>query len=197
MSSVFSPSRFLRAVVAGLPLAAAQAGATVWAAPADRPRDYVNLRIGAAAVGELGGRAEICLEVFPLPFLSIEGCGNGSGFLHGEDAPELAHFRTKLRLTSFRRGELFVEPQLGAGFAELQIGQDAPGFHFTGTDRHRLETSGFEGTAALRALLPLSPGWEALAVLSFSVAYLPHAPDLVRPLGAVQPSLSLTVGVGF
>jgi hypothetical protein len=187
----------MRSLVAALFALPAAVQPSLAQAVDDRPRDYVNFRVGATAVGELGGRAEMCLEVSPLPFLSVEGCGNGSGLLHGEDAPEVAHFRAKVRLASLRRGSLWIEPQLGAGFAELQLGRDAPGFHFSGTDPDGLETSGFEGTAAVRTILPLSPSWDAIAVVSFSVAYLPHAPQLARPLAPVQPSLAVSVGVGF
>ncbi len=166
-------------------------------AEADRPRSWVSFRVGGAAGPELGGRSEMCLEVSPLAYLSVEGCGNGSGLWHREDAPEVAHFRVKVRVASVRQGQVVLEPQLGLGFAELQLGEDAPGFHFGSTDPTGVETSGLEGTAALRALVPLSSTFEAVAVLSCSLAYLPHAPDLVRPLSSLQPTLGLSIGVGF
>jgi hypothetical protein len=160
------------------------------------PRDYVNFRVGGGA-NTFGERTEMCLEIAPLRGLSIEGCGNGSGFLHGENAPEIAHFRAKATILSERTSWGWLEPQLGAGFAELQIGEDAGGFQFLGTDETRQSTSGLEGTVALRALIPLSRQFEVIAVIGVSLAYLPYAPQLVTPLDAWQPSMSLSAGVGF
>jgi hypothetical protein len=135
--------------------------------------------------------------VAPLPGLSVEGCGTGSGFLHRDAAPELAHFRAKLRLASRRAGAAWLEPQVGLGFAELQTGADAPGFQFTGTDADRVATSGPELTAALRVLRPMSARWELVATVGLSLAWLPHAGALARPHGELQPSVALSVGAGF
>jgi hypothetical protein len=49
-----------------------------------------------------GRRATLCLELSPHELLSVEACGNGSGFLHREPEPEVAHFRTHFRLTSWK-----------------------------------------------------------------------------------------------
>ena len=177
-------------------LVPAAAGAE--AAP-ERPRDWGNLRVGASG-DLLGGREELCLEVAPLAWLSFEGCGTGSGLLHRDPAPELGHFRAKLRVASRRSRTAWLgwlEPQLAVGFAELQVGEDTPGFHFGGTDPTRTETSGAEVGVALRSLVPLTPRWELVTTVGAYLAWLPHAPELARPMRALQPSFALSVGVGF
>jgi hypothetical protein len=159
------------------------------------PRTYVNLRAG---LGSSSGvrRPEICGEIAPFAFLSVEGCGTGSGFLHRDPDPELAHFRARLRLASVSVGPLWLEPVVGAGFAELQVGEDAPGFRFTDAGSG-VATAGPEIGAALKAVLPLSGGFEAVGVLTLDVAWISHAPELLRPMRRFQPSLGLTAGVGF
>jgi hypothetical protein len=163
---------------------------------AERPAHRANFRLGGSG-DRLGGREEMCLEVAPIAALSVEGCGTGSGFLHRDDLPELAHFRAKLRLASVRTRLAWLEPQVGLGFAELQVGSDSPGFTFTGTDPDGVETSGLEVGVALRALRPLSASTELVVTAGVYLAWLPHAGELIEPQAALQPSASLTVGVGF
>ena len=160
------------------------------------PRHHVNFRAGATG-DDLGARDELCLEVAPIAALSLEGCGNGSGFLHTEPVAELAHFRAKLRVASWATRGVRVEPQVALGFAELQLGEDAPGFDFGGTDAARGSTAGPEAGLWLRALVPLDGGFEGVAAIGVSLAYLAHADALVRPQPAVQPSLGGTFGLSF
>jgi hypothetical protein len=158
----------------------------------DVPVNRVNLRAGASTTAD---RAEICFEAAPVKWLAVEGCGTGSGFLHQDPDPEMAHFRVKARLASWQAGAAWIEPRVGVGFAELQLDEDAAGFQFFGTDG--VSTAGAEGTAAVRALFPAGRGWEFVAELTLSMAYLPYAPDLVRPHSAWQPAAGFTVGVGY
>ncbi|WNZ63622.1 hypothetical protein QEG98_07860 [Myxococcus sp. MxC21-1] len=99
-----------------------------------------------------------------MAFLSVESCGTGSGFLHGDPEPEVAHFRAKLRLASFdvERWGTF-QPFLAGGFAEAQVGRDDPGFQFKGTDRRRVATAGPEGASgcASSARWPRASSWWA------------------------------------
>src|SRR5688572_20839534 len=74
---------------------AAPAPAPALGPPRDVPVNRVNLRVGASSAAE---RAEICFEAAPLPWLAVEGCGTGAGFLHQDPDPEMAHFRVKARL---------------------------------------------------------------------------------------------------
>ncbi|MBZ4414869.1 hypothetical protein [Myxococcus sp. RHSTA-1-4] len=160
-------------------------------------RNFGNLRVGGSTANG-NGRPELCLELSPVSFLSLEGCGTGSGLLHGDPEPEVAHFRTKLRLVSFdKEGWGTLQPFLAAGFAEAQVGRDDPGFQFTGTDARRVATTGPEMGLGLRFLRPLASGFELVGDLNLGMAWLPYGPDLVEPVDTWLPSASLSFGVGF
>jgi hypothetical protein len=159
------------------------------------PRNYGNMRVGGSTANA-NGRPELCLELAPVSFLSFEGCGTGSGFLHHDTSAEVAHFRSKLRVTSFETSWGSFQPLVAAGFAELQVGEDTPGFDFSGTDR-QVATAGPELGLGLRYLRPLSSGFELVGDLSLGAAYFSHAPELVAPRNTWVPSASLTFGIGF
>ncbi len=166
------------------------------AEPPAPARNYANLRVGGST-GNSNNRPEICLELSPLEFLAVESCGTGSGLLHSDPLPEIMHLRGKLRLMSFELAWGTLQPLVAAGFAELQVGEDDTGFQFSGTNANRVSTSGPELGLGLRYLRPVSSGFELVGDLGFSMAWLPHAPELVRPADTLQPSVSLSVGVGF
>lgn len=173
---------------------AEQAAATAESALEGAPRNYGNLRIGASTSSQ---RPTLCLELSPLERLSVEACGNGSGFLHHEAVPELAHFRAHFTLTSWKTPLGWLQPRLSAGFAELQVGEDGSGFYFEGTGPSGVETAGPEVGASLRALLPVSAGFELVGELGLGAAYFHHAPRLLQPQAALQPTASFTLGIGF
>ena len=181
-------------IAASLPLAQARADSVT--AVSEPARNYGNLRIGGGTSTE-EGHADVCLELSPFAFLAIEGCGTGSGFLHHDDATETAHFRSKLRVADFAWQQGRLQPTLSLGFTELQVGEDASGFDFSGTGPHGVETAGPEAGASLRYLRPLGRGLELVGDVSASVAYLPHAPDLVIPHDRVHVTATATLGVGF
>jgi hypothetical protein len=160
------------------------------------PRHYGNLRIGASSATQ-NNRPELCIDLAPLSYLSFESCGTGSGFLHHDPEPELAHFRTKLKVADIPVGNAWVQPQLMAGFAEMQIGEDIPGFNFKDTGTTGVSTAGAEAGASLRTLFPSKGGIEFVTEVSAAAAFLPHAPELNAPQNKVQPSLSISFGVGF
>lgn len=165
--------------------------------PAPTPRDYINLRVGGSTANA-NRRPELCLEISPVAFLSVEGCGTGSGFLHGDPEPEVAHFRAKLRLVSFDSEKWgTLQPFLAGGMAEAQVGEDDPGFQFSGTDARHVSTAGPELGAGLRYLRPLTSGLELVGDFNLGMAWLPHGPELVKPQDTWLPSASLTFGVGF
>ncbi len=159
-------------------------------------RHWGNLRVGGA-MGGGDGRPEICGEFAPLAFLSIEGCGTGAGILHNEPVNQATHFRAKVRLLRLAAGPVLLEPLLGAGMIELQVGRDDAGFRFSDVGPRNVETAGVEAMGALRALLPVGAGFELVSELSFGVGYTPEAPDLVLPMPEVPVFGGLTVGVGF
>ncbi|MDY7233044.1 hypothetical protein [Hyalangium rubrum] len=179
-------------VMAGL--AGAEPAGTVEAEQEAAPRNYGNLRIGASTSAR---RPSLCLELAPLDRISVEGCGTGSGFLHHDPEPEIAHFRAHFRLASWKTSVGWFQPRLSAGFAELQVGEDSGGFHFNGTGPTGVETAGPEVGASLRALLPVAAGVELVGELGMNMAYFRHAPELLRPQRVWHPGASLSVGVGF
>lgn len=163
-------------------------------APELPERDYINLRAGPSTTSR---RPEICMEISPVERLAIEACGTGSGFLHKDPEPEIAHFRAKLNLDGWKTRAGFFHPQVFAGFAELQLGEDDAGFHFAGVGPRGVETAGPEVGGGLRALYPVGAGFELVGALNLSLSWFTHAPDLVVPRAQVQPALSFTVGAGF
>lgn len=161
----------------------------------DTLRHFGNFRIGTSS-GYGEGRPEMCLELSPWQPIAVEACGNGSGFLHREDRPELAHFRARWRILQWTPRNLVVEPHLGAGFAELQIGEDAPGFSF-GRVVGGVSTAGPEAMAALRLLVPLAGGFEMLADLGAGLAVLPAADELIVPQDVHHALAAFSLGIGF
>jgi hypothetical protein len=175
---------------------------TVGAAPVPRAksdglRTYVNLRAGVSAQSAGTGRANLCLETAPLDRFSIEACGNGSGFLDNDPTPELAHFRGYWKAAWWKKNDYVFTPRIGAGFAELQVGEDAPGFRFNGVDRNAASTSGPETLVSMQMRRPVGAGFEVVGDLQAGAAYLAHAPELKLPSTEVQPFAALTLGMGW
>lgn len=192
--------RAAAALLLALPMAALAepSVSTTVEAPPEKPevRNWGNLRVGGA-VGGGDGRPEICGEFAPLSFLSIEGCGSGAGILHHEAVNEASHYRAKLRLLRFEAGPVLLEPLVGAGMIELQVGKDDAGFRFSDVGPRSVETAGAEAMGALRALLPVGGGFELVSELSVGIGYTPEAPKLVIPMPRTPVFGGLTVGVGF
>lgn len=159
-------------------------------------RTYINMRLGALAA-PAAASTQICLEVDATADFGVDACGNASIFSPGKAAPELALFRGKLRGPSYESADGNVESWLGIGFAELQVGADAPGFYFLDTGPYGVETSGPVVTGSARGLLPLGMGTELVAEISLGVAYLPHAVELPIPQSPFQSLVSFSVGAGF
>ncbi len=159
-------------------------------------RNYLNLRIGAASTGA-NGRPTFCGEIAPIARLSIEACGNGSRALHSDPIPELAHYRILWALDEWAVESVWLRPRLGAGFAELQVGEDAPGFFFGGTDAGQGETAGPEGVFSLQLVQPMGAGFDLIGDLNAGIAWLSHAGALQQPKSEVQPFAGLSLGVGF
>lgn len=164
--------------------------------PPEAPRNWVNMRVGASSAGA-PGHPDLCLEVAPLSFLSVEACGTGSGILHHDPSPEMARFHAKLVLHTFQFEGFVLQPQVGLGIAELQVGEDAAGFSFGGTGPRGNETAGPEASGHLRLLFPIDYGFELVGDVSFGAAYLPHAPELVVPNAALQLNVGFSAGIGF
>jgi hypothetical protein len=130
--------------------------------------------------------------------VGIEACGTGQGVIPDEDGSEMAHFRATYtvfeRVTPRGVGRL----RAGAGFAELQVGLDHPGFHFGSPDAtDRGSVAGPEAAVQAQWLVPLAGGVEAIASLTAGVAAFASADELVVPQDQVQPFLSFEVGIGW
>ena len=194
-------------------VAAAAAAASLTGAPAARAdgestepgagdraaptRNRINLRAGGATTDTVG-RPTICLDVRLFGPIDVEACGTGQGVLHDEAGGEMAHFRGTWtfaeRITDRGTGKL----RAGAGFAELQVGLDHPGFHFGAPDPvDRGSVAGPEALVQGQWLVPLGKGLEAIASLTAGVAAFAKADELVVPKRNLQPFVSLELGVGW
>lgn len=160
----------------------------------DELRHFGNLTLGLSTAGS--GTA-ICGELSPWHRIGIQACGNGAGFLHQQDQPEIAHFLAKAGLGRWRLHKGELEARAGLGFAELQLGADEPGFDFDGVGAQGHSTSGPETAASLRGLWPMAAGFEVVAEVSGYLAWFRHAGTLVRPQARWQPSATFSLGVGF
>ncbi len=161
-----------------------------------RDRTYVNARLGFAS-SDSNHLPQICVEAAPLAYLSVEACGTGAQLWHNRPQPEMSHYLLKGRVLSLPVAEFVLQAFVVAGFTELSVAADQAGFSFRGVSDGRASTAGFESGASLRALYPMGKGFEALVDASLLVAYLPHAEELVSARSRVQPSVALSVGIGF
>lgn len=158
-------------------------------------RTYVDLRGGVSSADALG-LAEVCMEVSPLSWLDAETCGTGSGLWRNGDTREMAHFRVELQPRRFVAMGVAFDPQIGVGFAELQVGKDPPGFRFTGS-AGAYDTSGPEATLSLQAKVPMRYNFELVGELVTGMAYFKDGPVLARPANAAQPFAGISLGFGF
>lgn len=157
----------------------------------------INLRAGTATTDSVG-RPTICLDVRVVGRIGIEACGTGQGVLHDEAGGEMAHFRATWTLVERVTARGVGKLRAGAGFAELQVGEDHPGFRFGAPDRiDRGSVAGPEAALQGQWLVPLASGLEAVASLTAGVAAFAGADELVEPRRAVQPFVSLELGVGW
>lgn len=156
----------------------------------------MNARVGAASSNQ-SGRPEVCVEGAPFAVLSVEACGTGAQVWHDDPEPEIAHFRLKGRVLSLALPHFWLQGFVGAGFAELQIARDEPGFAFDDVSGSLSSTAGAELSLSARALVPIRYGLELLADVGVAGAYMPYANELVKPQSRFQPTLSVSIGVGF
>jgi hypothetical protein len=160
----------------------------------EAPRNYVNLRVGVATTTR---QPVLCLDVAPLKRLSLEACGAGSEYRPASSTASVSHYRVWLNLDAWQQKVGWLQPRVGAGFAEVQVGPDQGGFQFSGVGPDGVETAGPELAASLRLLVPIVAGFEAVGELSGTLAYFHYAPQLVHPRKKLEPGIGLTVGIGF
>jgi hypothetical protein len=157
----------------------------------------VNLRFGGATSDDTG-RPTICLDVRIWSNLAVEGCGTGAQIIHNEPGREMAHFRGTWTFLSKATPRGVGKLRAGAGFAELQVGQDHPGFNFGDPDTiDRGSVAGPEAALQAQWLIPLGVGIEAVTSLTAGLAYFAEAEKLIVPQKNVQPFVSFELGIGW
>jgi hypothetical protein len=172
----------------------AEPGAGDRAAPST---NRINLRLGSAT-SDSNGRPTICLDVRVVAGFGVESCGTGQAVLHDEAGREMAHFRGTWTLLTRHTDRGTGKLRAGAGFAELQVGVDHPGFSFGSPDAiDRGSVAGPEVVVQGQLLLPLGRGIEAIASLTAGAAAFAKADELVLPQRTVQPFVSLELGLGW
>jgi hypothetical protein len=156
----------------------------------------VNLRIGGASTDH-NGRPTVCLEIGLIAAATLEACGTGSGILHTADGGEMAHFRAEWRLLRVAAAAGTGQVQLGAGFAELEVGDDRPGFQFGSPGADRAAVAGPEAALSVGWLRDLGRGIDVIANLTVGAAWFAGADQLSVPRDHWQPFASLEVGLGW
>jgi len=181
-------------IVRAEPVESLEAG-TVESAPPTTNR--LNMRFGGATSDDTG-RPTICLDVRIIAGFGIESCGTGQAIIHNEPGREMAHFRGTWTFLQKHTTRGTGKLRAGAGFAEMQVGQDHPGFHFGEPDSvDRGSVAGPEAVLQAQWLVPLGVGIEAVTSVTAGLAVFSEADKLVIPQDAVQPFVSFEIGVGW
>ena len=158
-------------------------------------QNHFNFRMGYSS-GTTNGKPTLCLEGILNHSLSIESCGTGYGFVHHNPGIDLVHFRGKWAVLNKNYGSSQILGQFGVGFAEVQVADDALGFHFTGTGAG-VETAGPELSSSAQWILNLGKHTEVVTDLNAGVAVLQHAPELIVPQPQIFPFCELSIGLGW
>lgn len=160
-------------------------------------RPVFDLRLGVTRADPTQ-HPYICAEGAPLPWLTLEGCGTGSGFLHHGDEPDMAHFRTRLQLVDAQKGRADGALLAGVGFAEVQRGIDEHGFRFgEATTEDQNEAAGPEASLGAKGRLWFDPRAYLVMDVTTGVAYIPAAPTVIGRGGPVVPFAAVSAGLGF
>lgn len=179
------------------PALAQESESHAWAPRPMAGHAVFDLRVGVDQLGP--SHPFICGEISPLPWLSVEGCGTGSGFLHQGDEPDMAHFRSRFKAAQWSQGRTELNLLLGGGFAEVQSTADQPGFKFgTPKESDPIEAAGPEASVGVKGRAWLDPQGKTYVTADWTsgAAYIPGA-EAVLGAGPVVPFTSLTMGLGF
>ncbi|MDQ3335383.1 MAG: hypothetical protein M4D80_09480 [Myxococcota bacterium] len=167
------------------------------APPATPTTNRLNMRFGGATSDDTG-RPTICLDVRIIAGFSLESCGTGQAIIHNEPGREMAHFRGTWTFLEKQTSRGVGKLRAGAGFAELQVGQDHPGFNFGEPDDvDRGSVAGPEAVVQAQWMVPLGVGIEAVTSLTAGLAFFAEAEKLIIPQDNVQPFVSFEIGVGW
>jgi len=182
-------------------LANAQAGEIDTRAFVPRPvagHPVVDLRVGVDRIDS--HHPFLCGEISPLPWLSVEGCGTGSGLLHRGSEPEMAHFRTRGRIWGADHQRTELDLLIGAGFAEIQVAEDEHGFKFgRARSADQVEAAGPEVSLSAKGRLWVDKAGRTYvtADLNAGVAAIPAAPVVTGRPNKALPFAAFTVGFGL
>lgn len=193
---------WLLAGVAGLAAVAGAAHAEEAAEPggggaSSRPIETrLALRVGGASTDTVG-RPTICADVRVVSTWSVEACGTGAQLLHNEPGREMSHYRVNWGFLegAMPRGRGRV--RAGAGFAELQVGEDEAGFDFGAPSGKRGSVSGPEASMSAQWVVPVLGDFEMVANATAGAAWFRDADQLVEPQNAVQAFVSFELGIGW
>ena len=154
------------------------------------------MRVGAETVDLL--HPYVCAEVYPLAFLSLEACGNGAGFLHQGTSGDMAHFRLRGTVLSKHWERFSADLLFSAGFAEIQRGEDEPGFLFgKAKSPDQIEGAGPEFSISVKGQYWFDKRAFLVADLNAGAASIPSAPIVMQRGSPVIPYAGLSVGLGF
>lgn len=159
------------------------------------PSHRLNLRAGLASSDEVD-RPTICLEVVAVRAVSVEGCGTGSGILHDQVGRQIAHFRLNIPFVQRATWGGWGSVRAGVGFAEMEVGEDRPGFDFGDLDQLG-STAGPDGAVSIQWMRSIGKGFELVGTGTVGVAWFSGADRLVIPQQQLQPYASIELGVGW
>ncbi len=157
--------------------------------------NHLNFRMGYSTA-TTNGRPTLCLEGKVSPKGAIEACGTGYGFVHRDLGTDFVHFRAKWGVFERHFSSSQLQGQMGAGFAEIQLGADELGFQFGGTGEG-IETAGPEVSASVQFIQSFGKQTELVVDVNGGTAYFHHGPDLVVPQNRVYPFVEVSAGLGW
>jgi hypothetical protein len=166
---------------------------------ADDPITYIDATGGVSSANS-DAPMIVCMGVNPWWRLSLFACGTGSNVWREGTGREMSQYLLNYRIARFSFAGFLLEPQVGAGFAELQLGDEPPGFAFGDPQKvqdDNVSTAGGAAAATLRMVKPLPYGFEALGRLTAGAGYFSEAETLYVPQRAFQPFFNFSLGVGY
>lgn len=158
-------------------------------------RPVADLRVGAQSID--GSTPYLCAEGNPTAWFGIEACGNGQGILHQGQGFDMVHFRGRFRALHRELNRSDVDLLVGAGFAEVQRGEDAAGFRFGQQEPGSVEAAGPEASVSIKGRFYTTPGTYLVADINAGAAVIPGAAQVFGAGGPVVPFATATIGLGF
>lgn len=153
---------------------------------------------GGFGSGPAGPNGQVCVEVAPHRWVAVEACGTGGGFLYPEAGEEIMHLRAEGSFRVWQRGRAEGVVQPGLGMAEIQRGEDSPGFRFgPATEQNQRDAAGPEASVSTKGRWWVGDWAYLVGELSFGAAWIEAAPIVLEQDSAIVPFATGTFGVGF